>query len=362
MSAKRILIVDTYYPEFVHKLYAQHPNLQTASYADQLTACLEQRFGTSDYYSRHLTALGHTTQDIIADHTTLQFQWAKEHHLSVHRWPSLLQRLPLYKILKAQISEFKPDVLYMQNISFCDPLTLRRLKKQVKLLVGQIASPLPPTPFVKPYDLILTSFPHFVERIRALGPASEYFKIGFDETILPALNEVTDKLYDVVFIGGFTSVHSAATEALEALAKEVRVDVWGYGIENLAPDSPLRQHYHGEAWGMEMYRIIKQANICINRHSAAAEQYANNMRLYETTGIGTLLITDAKENLNDLFTVGEEVISYQSTAELIDRVTYYLAQADERERIAQAGQRRTLREHTYRQRMTELATMLSSYK
>lgn len=365
MVSKRILLVDTYYPEFVRQLYTQCPELQTAPYDVQLAACLNQRFGTSDYYSRHLTTLGYTTQDVIADHTALQLQWAKEHQLTVTVWPKLpyvhklTDRLPLYKILKAQIAEFQPDILYMQNISFCDPLTLRSLKKQVRLLVGQIASPLPPQPFVTPYDLILTSFPHFVSRIQALGPASAYFKIGFDESILSALTTTTDKPYDVVFIGGFTTVHSAATQALEALAKQVRVDVWGYGIENLTPDSPLRAHYHGEAWGIEMYQIIKQAKICINRHSAAAEQYANNMRLYETTGIGTLLITDAKDNLNELFTVGKEVIGYRSTAELVEQVKYYLEHPTEREQIAAAGQQRTLQNHTYRQRMEELDQILT---
>lgn len=368
MPLKRILIVDTYYPEFVRTLYAQRPELQTLPYQAQLTAFIQQRFGTSDYYSRHLTALGYDTQDVLANNTIVQWQWAKEHHITVHHWPNLpyinrlTNRLLLYKILRAQIAEFRPDILYMQNLSFCDPLTLHSLKKHISLLVGQIASPLPPTPFIKPYDLILTSFPHFVERIRALGPDSEYLKIGFDESILTALQPVPDKMYDVVFIGGFTQVHSAATQALETLAKQVRVDVWGYGIEHLAADSPLRRHYHGEAWGMEMYRIIQQAKICINRHSAAAEQYANNMRLYETTGVGTLLITDAKENLNDLFTVDKEVVSYHATSELVKKVSYYLQHIEERERIAAAGQQRTLRDHSYQQRMIELSAIFSSYK
>lgn len=367
MKPKRILIVDTYYPEFVRTLYAQRLELQTLSYQAQLTVFIQQRFGTSDYYSRHLTALGYEAKEIIADNTTLQLQWAKEHNLLVRRWPrlpylnKLTDRLPLYSILKAQIAEFKPDILYMQNLSFCDPFTLRGLKKQVKFLVGQIASSLPPKAFLTPYDLIVTSFPHFVPRISSFGPDCAYFKIGFDESILTALQPIPDKIYDVVFIGGFTRVHSAATQALETLAKHVRVDVWGYGIEHLAADSLLRQHYHGEAWGIEMYRIIQQAKICINRHSAAAEQYANNMRLYETTGVGTLLVTDWKDNLHELFSIGQEVIAYHSTIELIDQVKYYLKHTSEREQIAAAGQRRTLRDHTYCHRMHELDILLQPY-
>lgn len=370
-KATRILIVDTYYPEFVRKVYEQRPELQSASYQEQLAALLQYHFGTGNTYSRNLNGLGYVAQDCIVDNRILQTKWANEHGITIRSLPRLpylrtiTDRLPLYNplytILKAQIAEFKPDVLYMQNLSFCDPITLRSLKRKVKLLVGQIACPLPPTSFVKPFDLILTSFPHFVDRIKAIGPASEYFKIGFDQTVLPKLNDVTEKKYDVVFVGGFTAVHDTATKALEALARTTRVDVWGYGIEHLAADSPLRKHYHGEAWGMEMYRVIKQAKVCINRHSAAAEAYANNMRLFETTGLGTLLLTDAKQNLNDMFTVGTEVVDYSSTKELVDRTTYYLQHETEREQIALAGQRRTLRDHTYYQRMQELDTILQSY-
>ncbi len=367
MGVTKILILDTYYPEFVRRFYNNHPQLTTTSYDEQLTALLRTHFGTGDAYSRYLQPLRYDARDIIVDNVLLQTQWAKEHHLTIRHWPHLpllgqfTDRLPLYKILQAQIDDFLPDILYLQNLSFCDPLTLCRLKRKVKLLVGQIACPLPPDSFIKPFDLILTSFPHFVQRIKVIGPASEYFKIGFDEAILTALTKTTEKKYEVVFIGGFTKIHDQATLALETLARSTRVDVWGYGIEHLADNSPLRRYYHGEVWGLEMYTIIKQAKVCINRHSAAAEQYANNMRLYETTGLGTFLITDHKKNLADLFDIDKEIISYQSADDLVKKVAYYLNHDWEREQIALAGQQRTLRDHTYAQRMKELAGLLTKY-
>lgn len=366
----KIFIVDTYYPEFVHRLYRDHPNKATASYDEQLVWLLHYHFGTGDSYSFHLRALGYDARDAIADVWQLQEQWAKEHHFKLRRSPmplprflqSYADRVTLYKALFSQITEFQPDILYMQNLSFCDPLFLRKIKRKVRLLVGQIACPLPPAVFLKPYDLILTSFPHFVDRLRKLGVQSEYFKIGFEERILEELSTTPpEKKYDVVFIGGFSSVHQHATQALEALAAVVPVHVWSAGIQHLHVNSPLRRQYHGEAWGMDMYRIIRQAKICVNRHSAAAEQYANNMRLYETTGLGTCLFTDAKKNLGELFAIGKEVVVYHSEEELIERVQYYVAHDDEREAIARAGQQRTLRDHTYRQRMIELDNMLQRY-
>ncbi|MBI4407193.1 MAG: glycosyltransferase [Candidatus Kerfeldbacteria bacterium] len=324
-------------------------------------------FGTGDSYSYYLRQQGYEVIDVIADNLTLQLQWAKEHALTVRQWPRLplfsqyTDRLPLYRILEAQIAEFQPDILYCQNLTFCDPVFLKKLKRQVKLVVGQIACPLPPSIFLKPFDLILTSFPHFVPRLQAMGIQAEYFKIGFEERLVPLLADVTEKKYDVVFIGGFSKVHRDSAQALEQLASVVPIDVWGYGIETLPAAAKLRERYHGEAWALDMYRIITQAKICINRHSSAAANYANNMRLFETTGLGTFLLTDQKQNLADLFAINQEVVAYGSADELISKVRYYLKQDVEREAIAKAGQQRTLQDHTYRQRMLELDQILKRY-
>ena len=43
-----------------------------------------------------------------------------------------------------------------------------------------------------------------------------------------------------------------------------------------------------------------------------AKSYANNMRLYEATGVGALLVTDWKENLGEMFEPGKEVVAYRS--------------------------------------------------
>ena len=75
--------------------------------------------------------------------------------------------------------------------------------------------------------------------------------------------------------------------------------------------------------------------------------------------MGTLLVTDAKRNLGELFDVGTQVVSYDEPDDLIRKIEYFLAHEDERREIAAAGQRRTLDEHTYAHRMRELVEILS---
>ena len=107
-----------------------------------------------------------------------------------------------------------------------------------------------------------------------------------------------------------------------------------------------------------MYEVLARARISLNRHIEAAEGYANNMRMFETTGVGALLFTESAPNLAELFAPNREVVVYENQDDLVEKVEHFLTHDDERAEIAAAGQRRTLAEHTYRRRMQELAAML----
>jgi len=110
-----------------------------------------------------------------------------------------------------------------------------------------------------------------------------------------------------------------------------------------------------------MYRSLARSRITLNRHINVAENNANNMRLYEATGVGALLLTDRKDNLGELFDVGREVVAYSSQEEAAELITHFLAHPEEAAAIAAAGQRRTLSEHTYEQRMKELVPILERH-
>ena len=148
---------------------------------------------------------------------------------------------------------------------------------------------------------------------------------------------------------------------LEYLAETVDMRVFGYGVDSLPSGSPIRHRHGGEVWGLDMYRTLGRSRITLNRHINMAENNANNMRLYEATGIGAMLITDRKDNLHELFEIGKEVVAYSSKEEAADLVRHYIDHPQEAEQIAKAGQARTLREHTYAQRMQELVPILKRH-
>lgn len=368
----KILFVDTYYARFLVDFY-RRGQLAAKPYAEQRAALLDACFGIADYYSRHLRPLGIESEELIANCPPLQLQWAREqgarHALSPlpPRWSAselagrvLSQIRALLPILAEQVRRARADVLYFHDLTLVPPDLLRELKKSVKLIVGQIASPLPPPDYLLPYDLILTSFPHFVERLRAGGRASEYFRLGFEPAVLARVG-TPPKRWACTFVGGISRVHGRGTTFLEYAARHADVDFFGYGAEALSADSPIRPRHHGPVWALDMYRALAESELTLNRHIDVAEGYANNMRLYEATGMGTMLLTDRKSNLGDLFEVGKEVAAYDSAEEAVELIRHYTSHPDERDAIARAGQARTLRDHTYERRMHELAAILTRY-
>jgi spore maturation protein CgeB len=268
----------------------------------------------------------------------------------------------------AQIEAHQAEVVYAQDLSFFSRSNLDRLRGQGRLVAGQIASGMPAEELVQGFDLILTSFPHYPDRFRSMGVDSEYLPIAFYERVLDRLrregidpNPGADRPHGAVFVGGLDpDVHGAGVELLERVANAVPLDVWGYGGERLPADSVLRRAYRGGAWGIEMYRVLAESRMVVNRHIAFAEGFANNMRLFEATGTGALLLTEDAPNLAELFEPGREVVSYDGPEDLMKKLRHYLEHDDERREIAAAGQARTLRDHTYAQVMARLAGILEA--
>ena len=373
MRAVRILILDTYYPRFLRTHYAGRRHLSRAPYDEQHRALMERSFGTSDAYSHFLRALGHEAEEVVVNCAPLQAQWAKERGRRTFARAlgpltaaggRAVSRLTdsLHQIVLAQIAAFRPDVVYVQDMGFHTTRQVNEFRAAGGLVVGQIASKAPAESHLRAFDLITTSFPHFVERFHAMGIDAAYFRIGFDERVVDRLGrEPRAPDVDVAFVGGLhPRVHGTGVRLLERLCTELgsAVAVYGYGARSLPRSSPIRACYRGEAWGLDMYRVLAGARIAFNRHIDAAEGYANNMRLYEATGVGAALVTDAGRNLGELFEPDREVAVYASGEEAATVTRALLEDEPRRAAIAAAGQARTLREHTYRNRMAELLEIL----
>jgi glycosyltransferase involved in cell wall biosynthesis len=346
----RVLIVDTCYDAFLASHYSRSPGLADRPYDEQWRRLMDTFFGTADAYSHFLGELGHPAHEVVVNCKQLQSAWAREHDLDNPDGE---------RVLLAQVEDFGPEVVYVQNLYALTDATMAALRRSGAFIAGQTATEVANVERLRLYDLLVTSFPHFVDHFRARGIDAEYFRIGFDPRVLDTLGQVPIE-HDVVFVGALNSrsQHRRGNPMLVRAARHLPIRFWGYDLRGWAPWSPVRRRYEGEAWGIDMYRVLAASRVALNRHGEVARGYANNMRLFEATGVGSLLATDAKSNLAEFFEAGREVVTYSDVDDLVRQVRMYLTDEEARREVAAAGQARTLRDHTYEIRMRELVTIL----
>lgn len=353
---RRILFLDTYY----HAVFAD-ARLDASSYDARLASLLSLGFGTADHYSRAFRAAGWDAADVVANCDQLQRVW------EAARYPSGVDSLTLTEIARTQVNEYRPDVLWLQDVSFFPAEYLREFKRAGIRVVAQVSCPMPPDDRLREVEHVFTSFPHYAAReFPARHIPSTLCPLAFPLAGARATGALVDagssRQWPIVFVGGVgdgrvSGWWRAGTEALEALATAHPELLWfGYGVENLRHDSPLRACYRGRAlWGYEMLRAYGRASMAINRHGEVAEASGNNMRQYEATGMGALLLTDQPGAFAD----GDTCAVYTSPADLVRKVEFYFANEGLRHVVAQRGQEACLAIHTYEKRMPVILAALA---
>ncbi len=397
ISFMKFLIVNSDYPAFLKSLYSENPELAEQPYEEQLRVRMETLFGVADFYSRNLRKLGHQAWDIHANNLFMQRSWAEQFVtrpsflLENQAWKSTLKRVrtlanqkpvsyayrflrPIwsgidqqeqrwfYGVLAEQIKHYNPDVLLNQDIVMIKGDFLKELRSHFGMLVGQHASlPMPAMEEFREYDLALSSSPSIVDLLKQNGIKSRLHRLAFEADILKQVSEKRE-VYDVTFVGSCVpGIHDNRRKLLEYLSTRIeQLKIWTPDIKYFPEDSSIRSHYQGHAWGLKLYDILRSSRLTLNHHFDIPG-YANNMRLFEATGVGTLLVTDWKENLHEMFEPDREIVAYRNPEECSELIRYYLEHPSKRQTIAEAGQKRTLTDHTYFKRMQEFVEIVEPY-
>jgi spore maturation protein CgeB len=164
-----------------------------------------------------------------------------------------------------------------------------------------------------------------------------------------------NKKYDVVFIG----VYNKQRERMFWKLRDLNFKIWG---DTKWGSSRLAENYMGRWLSYkETLKTLGQSKIVVNYHQHRFPKNTMlNLRVYEALVSKTLLITDERIDLSHLFGIGREVVVYRTPRELRKKVSHYLSNTSERERIAVAGFKKVSSKHTYEQRMNEIYKVISA--
>lgn len=161
---------------------------------------------------------------------------------------------------------------------------------------------------------------------------------------------------------------SAIDPTIHYLRSSIRRDLDVVFAGTVSPDRKrffrdLRRHLPREislmtrqfVWEEEYAKLLSRAKIVLNPIRPSMK-YGANLRLFEIPAFGALELSSYSKE--EWLIPGEEVVTYDSPKDATKKIIYFLKYQRERERIAQAGYRRVLREHTFVHRFRKLIAML----
>jgi len=120
---------------------------------------------------------------------------------------------------------------------------------------------------------------------------------------------------------------------------------------------------------VETAEVYSGSKIVLNLHRSPFEEDVNNNkagitaaspnpRTFEISACATLQLVDSRDDLASFYVPGEEIETFSSPEELVEKVRFYLNHEEARREIALRALHRTLRDHTYSNRLDQLLTVI----
>lgn len=195
------------------------------------------------------------------------------------------------------------------------------------------------------YDVYFTTKTYGVQELQALGcPRVHFVANAFDaNTHRPVALTAARKEFlgaPVGFIGTFETDRARSIQFLASQGIDVRV--YGNGWRSFCPATPHLRIEGRAVYGNQYAEVLCACdiNLCFLRKINRDRQ---TQRSVEIPACGTFMLAERTEEHLDLFKEGVEAEFFDSDAEMLDKVRYYLAHPEQRKHIAAAGRERCLR-------------------
>ncbi len=321
---------------------------------------------TAEYAAGALKNLGHQVETVECQSFKDSFFGLKEvtkdkknsNILSTH-FMNLME-----EVIVAKAVEFVPDLILTLAQAPLSSKGIQRLKKLNKPIAFWFVEDFRNLTYWKDiagsYDFFFTiQQGEFIEQLGNYNTVPYYLpQACWPDTHKPYdENQEDRKKYgaEVSFMG---AAYYNRIQSFQRLL-DFNLKIWGTGWEsNPIFDNHLQKN--GErVSNEECVKIYNNGKININLHSSNYHEDVNpngdfvNPRTFEIAACKAFQLVDDREELDDLFLLGEEVITFSTLEELRDKIEYYLKNPILVEEIAGKSRIRVLREHTMEHRMKE---------
>ncbi len=132
------------------------------------------------------------------------------------------------------------------------------------------------------------------------------------------------------------------------------------GWHTLLADCPMPWRSHPEVrYYIDLPLLYPASKINFNCTSKQMKG-AVNQRVFDVPAAGAFCVTDWREQIENLFEPGKEVVCYHSPEEATELIRRYLDDPAGRAAISEAARKRVLAEHTYDHRLRALVQTMQS--
>jgi spore maturation protein CgeB len=157
-------------------------------------------------------------------------------------------------------------------------------------------------------------------------------------------------------VGFIGRLESHRAQSIYSLADHgIRVGVWGDGWQGNCPVRHANLIIKGPSiYGDDYARAICSFDICLG-FLTKANRDLQTTRSVEVPACGVFMLAERTDEHRGLFEEGKEAEFFETDAELLEKVRFYLAHEIERKRIARAGRERCLKSgYSYHERLKEI--------
>ncbi|RLA86905.1 MAG: hypothetical protein DRG40_01770 [Deltaproteobacteria bacterium] len=204
------------------------------------------------------------------------------------------------------------------------------------------------------YSLFCSYTTLTLERHKALGANVMYLPIAADHTIYHPLKPPPKKDIDVTWIG---APHRKRLELAEKLQKFFPNSFFDFSLS--LPAQKVNEIYNRSKVVVGIYQdcdapfsALTGRRCTLNTERA----WGCPCRTFEVPAARAFQLQCYREDLPSVY--DEDEVALAEEDELVDKVTYFLENEEERQRIAEAGYKRTIKEHLYTHRMREIIDRL----
>jgi len=401
----KIAFLNSIYPAHAKKIYREYPLLEDKSSDEQMEFIHLHALSSYTKWNDYFCNQGFEVLQFHHNLTYVESKWAEENYFTPTKKNDVLQ------IGLEKVKQFQPDILYcssplfyLQSNFLAELINL--LPKRPKLIAWYGAN-CGDEEIFRFFDLTLSNSKHLVYALCKKEISADFLQHSFEPAVLDKIKipdrrinklgffgnldtytsdfkERNKLLLKISDIGNILQVHGTIckpkplerlkysaiksrhnfSRTLSGLLPFEIIKKWSQ-IDNLPPSPwPLEKAFSQKVkpplFGHQMLQTLSNYQIAFNYHNKHTGDNACNMRLFEATGVGCCLLTDHKSDICSIFEPDVEIVTYSSAEEAISKAKYLIADPKSTQKIALAGQKRTLSGYTAEKQVDHLVYHLKN--